>query len=317
MDRLAGRGGNAIWLHGTNKELMPRDSNGCIVVENDTIDRLAGYIRLHRTPIIIVDKITPEAFDRVQAQKAVLKILDRWQNALTEGTYHDYLSVYDPAYLPDLSWWQDWRKLRSKLSQDQLSFSVEIARPAIFHHRNLYTVLFDQVLRTPYEEVRFGTRKLYLARGKAGFRIVGDEDQVLPERLGGKAQGQALVAAARTLKTTGIEHEIAAMVDGWLKAWSAKDIDQYASYYSRDFRSQGGADRDAWIRYKHQLNKKYRFIRVTRKNKLTIEQGKGQSTVSFVQSYASNAFKTLGIKKLVLKREGNQWKIVREMFNQI
>ena len=317
MDRLAGRGGNAIWLHGTNKKLVPRDSNGCIVVENETIERLAGYIRLHRTPIIIVDKITPEAFDRAQAQKTVLKILDRWRNALTEGTYHDYLSVYDPAYLPDLTWWQDWRNLRSKLSRDQISFSVEITRPAIFHHRHQYTVLFDQMLRTPYEEVRIGTRKLYLARGTAGLRIVGDEDQVLPEKLKGEAQGRALVAAGRNLKKPGIEHEIAAMIDGWLKAWSSKDIDQYASYYSRDFRSQGGADRDAWIRYKNQLNQKYRFIRVSRKDKLTIKQGERQSTVSFVQNYSSNAFNTTGIKKLILKREGNQWKIVREMFNQI
>jgi len=129
--------------------------------------------------------------------------------------------------------------------------------------------------------------------------------------------GHALVAAGRTLKKTDAEQEIAAMVDAWLAAWSSKDIGRYASYYASDFQSQGGADLDAWLRYKNQLNKKYRFIRVTRKNKLKIERGDRQSTVTFVQTYASNAFQTTGVKKLVLKREGDQWKILREMFNQI
>ena len=84
-----------------------------------------------------------------------------------------------------------------------------------------------------------------------------------------------------------------------------------------DAELQGGADLDEWLEYKNRLNRKYRFIRVTRKHKLTIEAGERQSTVSFVQNYASNAFQTTGVKKLILKREGNQWKILREMFNPI
>jgi hypothetical protein len=156
-----------------------------------------------------------------------------------------------------------------------------------------------------------------MVRGPGGLRIVGDEDQVLADNLKDKDLGHALVAAGRTLKKADTEQEIAAMIDEWLAAWSSKDIDRYASYYASDFRSQGGADLDAWLRYKSQLNRKYRFIHVTRKNNLKIERGDRQSTVTFLQTYASNAFKTTGVKKLILKREGNQWKILREMFNQI
>jgi hypothetical protein len=173
------------------------------------------------------------------------------------------------------------------------------------------------VVQTPYQETFVGTRKLFMARGADGVRIVGDEDQMLAENLDEKDLGHALVAAGRVLKNAAAEQEIAAMVDAWLAAWSSMDIDRYAAHYASDFRSQGGADLNAWLRYKKRLNKKYRFIRVTRKNKLKIERGKRQSTVTFVQTYASNAFKTTGVKKLILKREGNQWKILREMFNQI
>ena len=318
MDRKQGRGGNSIWLHGTNKPLKPRDSNGCIVLENSAIDRLAGYITLHRTPIIIVGKLQESAASEARgAQKKVAQLLSTWRFALTDGTYHDYLRAYDPKYLPDLSWWQDWDRLRTRMAEEKAAFSLELLNTGIYRHGSLYTVLFDQVIRTPYEKVAMGTRKFFMAEGEKGLRIVGDIDQAVAEPLKELKQGHSLVAACRSLKKRGVEQEIAAVVDEWLEAWSSKDIQRYASFYARDFRSEGGADLDSWIDYKNQLNSKYRFIRVTRTNKMTIERGKQQSTVSFVQTYASNVFKTKGVKKLILKREGNQWKIYREIFSQI
>ncbi|MGD8369228.1 MAG: L,D-transpeptidase family protein, partial [Desulfobacterales bacterium] len=182
MDRLSGRGGNAIWLHGTNKPLEPRDSNGCIVVTNEVIDRLAGYITLNRTPMIIVDRIPQQTdSDSAQQRQAVTDLLTRWQKALSLGTYHEYLSAYDPSFLPDLSWWPDWDRLRKKLQQERISFSVSIEKPAIFRLKDQYTVLVDQVVRTPFQEVFLGTRKLFIARGPSGLRIVGDEAQVLAD----------------------------------------------------------------------------------------------------------------------------------------
>ena len=57
FDHTAGRGGNSIWLHGTNKPLKSRDSNGCIALANSDIDKLAKYITVNKTPVIIVDKL--------------------------------------------------------------------------------------------------------------------------------------------------------------------------------------------------------------------------------------------------------------------
>jgi murein L,D-transpeptidase YafK len=318
MDRLAGRGGNSIWLHGTNKKLKPRDSNGCIVVENSAIDRLAGYITLHRTPIIIVGKLRASDGSAVQPiRQAVSAVLSGWRSALADGSYHDYLRHYDADFLPDIGWWREWTRQRGRMAAERAAVSVALENTGIYRHGSLYTVLFDQYLRSPFEAVFIGTRKLFLKEGADGFRIVGDVDQSLAEPLKGAKPGHALVAACRNLKTRDAEAEIAAVVDDWLEAWSSQDIDRYASFYARDFRSQGGADLNTWIDYKDRLNRKYRFIRVTRNKKMTIERGKRHSTVSFVQTYASNVFKTTGVKKLILKREGNRWKIYREIFNQI
>jgi hypothetical protein len=108
--------------------------------------------------------------------------------------------------------------------------------------------------------------------------------------------------------------EIEEVIDGWLQAWSNKDIRQYGKYYAKGFYSNG-KNRKAWLRYKDYLNKKYDYIKVTKKN-LTIQEGTKKSTATFLQTYQSPGHKAVGTKKLVLIREDGQWKIFRETWKK-
>jgi len=49
FDRLNDLGGNAIWMHGSNSPIKSMNSNGCIVLNNNNIDRLAKYITLKKS----------------------------------------------------------------------------------------------------------------------------------------------------------------------------------------------------------------------------------------------------------------------------
>ena len=111
MDRMAGNGGNAIWLHGTNKSLKPMDSNGCIVLNNEDIDRLPRYIILNKTPIIIVDQLAYRSSEQTAAtQQRIQDLLDVWRRAIEGGSYHQYLAHYDADYVPDIAWWRHWNR---------------------------------------------------------------------------------------------------------------------------------------------------------------------------------------------------------------
>jgi len=329
LDRIAGHDGNAIWMHGTNKPIEARDSNGCIVLENDDIDKLAKYITLNRTPVIIVDKLNYTLADSVIKEKnSVLGFLSKWNDALVKGTYHDYLKFYDSEYVPDISWWSDWNKTRKRLKQRHIYYSVDPKKISILKHHEAYTVLFDQIVQSSGKDVYTGIRKLFLTDVGAGFRITGEEYQVRPKaQMNGKHKNPLVAACLRLLWTSGDDREIskkqldgkreiAQMIDAWLKAWSSKDIKRYGAYYARDFHSQGGADLKTWLKYKDRLNRKYDFIQVSKKN-LVIKRDKNKSTVYFVQTYASNQYKAVGMKRLVLKREGTRWKIYRESWKKM
>ncbi len=317
LDRLAERTGSAIWLHGTNKPLKARDSNGCIALENTDLEAVEKYIALNRTPIVIVDTLNFEAFEPKTALKeAILEVVDQWIDAVDHGTYHDYVRLYDPDYVPEIAWWSDWYKVKKRLKEAESDLRVGGRNIAIYKHKTVMVVLFDQYLSFGDREIPVGTKKLFLSDKGEGLRIIGDSYQPLPDDYSGSGEENPLILASQDLRVRGAdEAEIEQMVDEWLKAWSSMDIEDYGSFYAGDFRSQG-MDKAGWLDYKKRLNRKYDYIRVTQKN-LQTEPGENQTKVTFVQSYESSGFKASGMKTLLLKREKGEWKIYRETWSKM
>ncbi len=63
------------------------------------------------------------------------------------------------------------------------------------------------------------------------------------------------------------------------------------------------------------MNSLYRQIQVSLQD-VKILPKNGEALVSFHQSYRSDGLRSTGQKSLVLKQEGNSWKIVRETFSR-
>ena len=335
LDQLAGRDGNAIWLHGTNKPLKPRDSNGCVALDNPEIDRLSEFIRLNRTPIIVVEKLSYTKADSAAREKeSIFDFLSAWTSSLAQGTYQEYLMFYDPNYLPDISWWPEWYRLNKTNGVSPAPFSLALEKKMIVKQGAVFVALFDQVVKSSDRKTDGGTRKLFISSKGNRLKIVGDVYQVRPgkkEPLVAAAldlKKASLAAAALDLKKASLaavskEEEkkpeetldIPEMINAWLDAWSSKDIQAYGSYYSKNFKSQGGAGLDSWLKYKSRINRKYKYIRV-KQRKLSVQKGNRKSIATFVQDYESSGFRTVGFKKLILIREKGQWKIYRETWKK-
>ena len=182
LDKRFSRSGSAIWLHGTNKDLQARDSNGCIVLENATIDRLAPFIRLNRTPVIIVDQLRLWPIKEArQAAGAILTAAGQWHEALMHGSYSEFRQFYDHHAAPSMRWWQKWCRLHRKAAM-QADYNSRIGRRAIYRWGNDYVLLFDHVLSTAFRSQWVGRRKLYLSLDGNTVRIFGDTYQSVPRK---------------------------------------------------------------------------------------------------------------------------------------
>ncbi|MDH3359767.1 MAG: L,D-transpeptidase, partial [Desulfobulbaceae bacterium] len=57
FDQEAKRGGDGIFIHGTNRNLRSNSTNGCVTLDNKDLDQLAKYLARDQVPVIIVPRL--------------------------------------------------------------------------------------------------------------------------------------------------------------------------------------------------------------------------------------------------------------------
>lgn len=82
-DKLNGRGGSGIWIHGVPQETFsraPLSTDGCVVVSNDDLQKLSRIVEVGKTPILIGDQVEFVKPDvRENDRKLAGALLERWR----------------------------------------------------------------------------------------------------------------------------------------------------------------------------------------------------------------------------------------------
>ena len=102
------------------------------------------------------------------------------------------------------------------------------------------------------------------------------------------------------------------LVFEWAEAWSKKEFETYINFYSKNFKNNRAKSFDDWSRY--------RKPRVKRRGKIKLSITKikvdiltdGMAEVSFNQRYQTGSTRLFTRKKMRLKKEEQNWKIVFE-----
>lgn len=82
-DKLHGRGGSGIWLHGTPSDSYsrpPLSSDGCVVLTNPDLQKLTQVVEVGRTPVIIsesIDFISKSKWE--QERRVAARLADDWR----------------------------------------------------------------------------------------------------------------------------------------------------------------------------------------------------------------------------------------------
>lgn len=99
-DRQLGRTGGGIWLHGVlpgTETPMPRDTDGCIALNNAVLNSLAEVIDVQLTPLIVTRRIA-SVTGRERARDELDGRVASWAASLDSGRLTDYLAHYDPGF---------------------------------------------------------------------------------------------------------------------------------------------------------------------------------------------------------------------------
>ena len=129
-DRRNKRAGSGIWLHGTPSDTYsrpPRASNGCVVLANDDLDKLAPYLQVDVTPVIITNQMDwgseQDQQEHVNLQQEIEQWRKDWESLNTDAYLHHYSQDFSNESMGYQAWAQQKQQVNSAKSWIKLNLS--------------------------------------------------------------------------------------------------------------------------------------------------------------------------------------------------
>ena len=353
-DKRLGKNGMGIWLHGLNRPRVPRDSNGCIALENIDLIELEPYIKLYDTPIIVYDKIS--FADRAKLGETAARVrsfLEAWRKAWETKDFGRYKSCYAQDFSSDDGKnYSSWMDHKARLNSVYSKIRVAISDLRIFRHQGTLVADFAQRYQGDDNFTSDGRKRLYIKEKGNGYEIAAEAWQPTPPRSpqkflsaevkqrvrGGAGQTTTMVASAvktdqavKATKTPVVQQtktdavattfsesdkdKVRQVLGDWLNAWRGQDIEKYLSHYHPDFRFKG-MDLQDFKQYKAKLKEKYAKVNIDIKDVNILVEG-GQALVTFVQDFRSDQYRDHGLKTLILQKNDQDWRIREESWKDM
>nr|WP_315466917.1 L,D-transpeptidase family protein [uncultured Undibacterium sp.] len=345
-DKLKGRGGSGIWLHGvpsTNYSRAPLASDGCIVLSNPDFLKISSTVDIAKTPVIISDKL--EFISRVNwmsERQSARKLIETWQQNLASSNPNQTLSLYSqkfksaandtaPAWLAKQT--QSIGKLGGIFTLRDVSQFKYPGRDEIIVSNFALDIQTNRGLSTIKRRQYWGKeagqwRILYEeANQVAGTRIDLDPmreivknkpkestktEALVKESSKGENKASTATSTAKPASSNAIaQAEIAQTIKRWVNVWSAKNTKAYLSHYAKDFQTPNGESHKSWM--------EERRSRIEGKGKIainidspSINVNGNTATVKFRQNYQSGALVASSRKTLTMVKQDGKWLIKQE-----
>ncbi len=133
-DQKHGRTGSGIWLHGTPSNTYsrpPRASNGCVVLGNADLDKLAPFLQVGITPVIITNKMAWSTAHDQADRTALLKEIEHWRSDWASLDTDAYLKHYSRNFSSDNADLAAWAKQKRSVNAGKSWIKVNLSRVSL------------------------------------------------------------------------------------------------------------------------------------------------------------------------------------------
>lgn len=356
VDQTENRDGSGIFIHGTNKALKPRASNGCVELRNEDLAIVASTINEQLTPVVVVSHLElPGLQERVQAcdilEHLSIQSLDEAEAAL--GQELAIRGVKGVA--PSASTFRELEELAPRLggmASRNPKLHFETTGMSLIGVNDQWVVVAEQKITAPGVAGIQVTRRFYLrgpdpmhaslvmsnwvvdsqaqARQLASLAPPPPKPPVVVASAQPVAEAPAAEAApavppARPAKAAEPERRPPAtpnpeeQVRAMLSGWIKAWQTKNVSSYIEFYApefSSDGMNREAWRKHKAYLNTVYKVIGVEASD-VRVNVNGSRARVMFVQHYRSDWHRDVGRKQLELVLKNGHWKITAERWEAL
>lgn len=183
FDRLEKKSGTGIWFHAIPEtKTLSRGSRGCVVVRNQTIENLAPYIDLKRTPMVItneVEYIEPAKWQELR--NTYHAWIEDWRKAWTGKDLEGYLAWYSEKFRSVGMDKSKWREYKKGLADRYKFIEVNLKDIQIFNQGHKIVFRFVQEYKSDQKQ-DYGTKILYALKTGEKYEIIGESWEPLTSR---------------------------------------------------------------------------------------------------------------------------------------
>lgn len=153
-DRRHQRTGFGIWLHAepvglTEKTRPLLDTDGCIVLSNNDIDKVQKYIDIGYTYIVMTPKIKMVPVKQVQElRKKLHKRLDEWQASWETLQDQPYLGFYSKNFASEDKNWEQWVTYKKRIHKNKKFIKIGISDIGMYAYPGEENVIWVEYYQT-------------------------------------------------------------------------------------------------------------------------------------------------------------------------
>ena len=177
-DKVNGRSGHGIWLHGTPSETYSRPpwaTDGCVVLTNEDLAKLSKYVDVTRTPVVIGPSVLWRKANQWEAEReAFLADFNGWKKDWESLNTERYLAHYSRDFRSARRDYASWSAKKRQVTTGKTWIKVGINDMSLFEYpgeRDLVMVSFEQDYRSNNLSNRTFKRQFW-AREDGHWRIV-------------------------------------------------------------------------------------------------------------------------------------------------
>jgi len=284
VDKIQQRNGSNIWIHGRDEEIVDRQTEGCVSLENGKLLDLSNYITIKETPVIIIDSLYHNGNSSAVYEKfsitdsLIFNWIDLWKNGDIESFGHLFSEHFKTR-----SWNNKKSYLKNKKYLETVYKWKDISAENLWILQSDHEALihFQQDYLCPTFFSR-GHKQLLLIWADSLWKIISEDFTATQPR-------------------TYVSSAVEIFLNKWRSDWQSGNIDRYISHYDSTFSSGVYTSLEAWLTYKKRVFAKSQNIDVNVSRISISSADPYQWTVTFRQKYKSGNYHDLGTKTIQIK----------------
>jgi murein L,D-transpeptidase YafK len=177
-DKLEGRDGYGIWLHGTPSDTYsrpPRASNGCVVLTNQDLTNLSKFVQIGNTPVVITDRVEWMGNDEWEDERdGFRKSFNRWKKDWESLDVDKYLSHYSPNFSTEGKKFNTWSAQKRAVTTGKTWVKVGVNNMSLFGYpgvKDMMVVNYDQEYGSNNLSTQARKRQ-YWVKENTGWKII-------------------------------------------------------------------------------------------------------------------------------------------------